>query len=796
MSEQQRKLPYGIVGVDLGEVERSVPATEPPAWPPNQDLDVVGKPTPRLDGRAKVTGAARYTADVRLPGMLWAVVIPAPVPHGTVRRIDVRAASRSPGVQAVHLLEQVYGSAKLVDPDSERKSKFPVIRYAGQPLGAIAATSLDAARDALAKVRIDVTELPFVVDERVAQAEGAPRVFPGAANQSGSAGGGGGPAGVPQEGNVRGPKSEVRGDVQEGLREADAIVRATFRTQVQTHSCLETHGVVADYTPDGLTVYASTQGTHTVQEELAHVFDLPVSKVRVVTEYMGGGFGSKFGAGNAGVLAVHLSKKAGAPVHLMYDRKLEHLSAGNRPSSTMELTVGAKKDGTLTAIRHISRGTAGTGTGSATSAPARNMYPCPNLTTEDYDVFTHAGPSTAFRAPGHPQGCFALEQAMDELAEKLGMDPIALRDRIDVDGDHFIDSDARRRERKIGTERIGWSRRTAPGTGEGPKKRGIGMAQSIWYRIVDGAASAEVRIAPDGTVSVLSAVQDIGTGIRTALAQVVAEELGLEASRVQVRIGDTDHVTGVASGGSKTTGSITPAARNAAFRAARELAAAAARDTDVPAERLVFSKGRVHDREDPKRSLRFEDAARKLDAEIRVTARRTPDYEGFEFGGEGGSGLGVGGLGGVQFVEVEVDTETGIIRVERVVAVQDCGRPVNPLALESQINGGIIQGISYALFEDRKMDRRTGYMVHPNLDQYKILGSVDCPVIEPVVIEQYHGRSSTDVAGIGEPATIPTCAAVANAVYNAIGVRIRELPMTPAVVLGALGKLPDDRRSS
>jgi xanthine dehydrogenase YagR molybdenum-binding subunit len=776
-------LPFGIVGVDLGTVKREIPADEPPVWPVNAELQVVGKPVERLDGRAKVTGAARYSADVQLPGMLYAARFTSPVPHGRIESIDTSAAERVPGVRAVHVLEQVRGSASLIDPDEGRQPKYPLLRYAGQPIGAVAATSQAVADEAAKLVKIEVEPLPFVAELDAAMKDDAPTVFRGPAVMGGSAGGGGGARGVPQRGNVRGPARSSRGDVDVGLRKADVVVEGEYRTQVQTHSALETHGVVANYKDDELTVYASTQGTKTVREELAHVFGIPKSRVRVITEFMGGGFGAKFGAGNAAVLAVHLSKKTKTPVRLMLNRKEEHLSVGNRPNSIMKVTIGAKKDGTLTAIRHVSHGTAGTGTGAGTSAPARNMYKCDNVLTEDYDVFTNAGPSTAFRAPGHPQGCFSLEQSIDALAEKLGMDPLALRDRIDVDWDAFIDSDARRREREIGAQKIGWADRRAPGADPGPKKRGVGVAQSIWYRIIDMDSAVEVRVDRDGSVALFSGVQDIGTGIRTALAQIVAEELGLRASEIRVVIGDTNHPNGAASGGSKTTGSMTPAARNAAYRAGRRLAAAAAGALGVPAERVRFDGGALVDAEDPSKKLPFAEAAKKLPTEeIRVTASRSPDYGGFERGQR----IGIGGMGGVQFAAVEVDTETGVVKVERVVAVHDCGRPVNKLALESQINGGIIQGISYALYEDRLLDAETGKMVNPNLDQYKIVGSMDTPVIEPIVIEQYFGRSSTDVGGIGEPATIPTCAAIANAVYNAIGVRIRELPMTPDVILRAL----------
>ncbi|MGB8506759.1 MAG: molybdopterin cofactor-binding domain-containing protein, partial [Pyrinomonadaceae bacterium] len=574
-------------------------------------------------------------------------------------------------------------------------------------------------------------------------------------------------------GNVRGPvrggpHGQPPGDTEKGFKEADIIVEGEFRTQVQTHSALETHGIVADWKPEGLTVYSSTQGTGSVRDELAEIFKLKKSQVRVVTEFMGGGFGAKFGAGNYGALATHLSKKTGAPVRLMLDRKDEHLSTGNRPDSVQHLRIGAKRDGTLTAIHLQSYGTAGTGTGAGTAGPAQNMYECGEIATEESDVFTHAGPAAAFRAPGHPQGCFALEQLIDELAERLRVDPLALRDKIDK-------SDARREERRIGAAHVNWSRRHAPGADKGTLKRGLGVAQAVWYRLINLDSSVEVRLTRDGSIELLSGVQDIGGGIRTALAQVVAEELGLKPADITLRIGDTAFPNGPASGGSMTTGSITPAARNAAHRLRLQLLEQVAPALDTTPDQLVMRHGVVSLNLAPTskayRSLTFKQAASKLKTEqIAVRAGRPDDYGGFVFKNEADAfGFGIGTYGGVQFVEVAVDTETGVVKVERVVAVHDCGRPINPLALESQINGGILQGISYALYENRILDRHTGKMVNPNLEQYKIVGSRETPVIETILIEEHLGRSSTDAGGIGEPSTIPTAAAIANAVYNATG---------------------------
>ncbi len=752
-------------------------ADEPPPWPTSDHLAVVGKPTPRVDGRAKVTGAARYTADVRLPHMLYARRIASPHPHARIRSIDTRAAEKLPGVKAVYVVERLREGAQLRNPPATVE-RYPRIRYAGQTIAGVAATSQAIADDAARLIEIDYELLPFSVDLEEAQKDGAPLVYDGPTEQGGSAGGGGAAKGLPQHGNVRGPNETTHGDLAAGWKQAELTVEGEFRTQVQTHSALETHGVVADWRADGLTVYASSQGTATVRDEFAEVFGLPAAKVHVITEFMGGGFGAKFGAGTFGVLAAQLSKAAGAPVRLMLDRKDEHTSVGNRPSAIQRLKLGARKDGTLTAVELQSWGTAGIGLGAGVGPWIERLYPSPNFRSRQFDVFTHAAPGCAFRAPGAPMSAFSVEQLVDELAEKTSLDPLQLRDRLDQGGTRS-DREARRRERRIGADKVGWSRRRPPSSDAGPVKRGLGMAQAIWGRFVDMNSACEVRLHRDGSIEFLSSVQDIGTGTRTALAQIVAEELGVRASDITMRIGDTAYPIGPSSGGSKTLVGIAAPARTAAWRVKKKLLEAVALSLGAAAADLELRDGKVVVRGLPEKSLSLKKAAAKLRTDqISAQASRVVDYGGDQ----------KDGYGGVQFAEVAVDVETGIVKVERVVAVHECGRVINPLALQSQVNGGILQGLSWALYEDRQLDRATGRMVNPNLDQYKIAGAREVPEIEVVLLDQYQGRTAVDANGIGEPANISTAAAVANAVYNAIGVRVRQLPMRPAVLLAALGK--------
>jgi len=763
---------FGIPQNGLQQKQREVSQDEPPPLPANSELTYIGKPTQRYDGPAKAMGKGRYTADVNLPGMLYARMVDATIPHGRIVSIDTSEAEKLPGVRAVHVIEHVYGLAELRDPKQETPSRYPVIRYAGQPIAGVAAISQQIADDAAKLVKVQYDNQPFVVDRTEARADDAPVVFPGPADAAGSAGGGGGPKDVPQKGNVHGPQRKQVGDSEKGFAEADVIVEGEYFTQVQTHSALETHGFVVDWKPDEVTVYASTQGTASVRDDFADVFKLPKSKVRVITEYMGGGFGAKFGAGNEGVVAANLSRKANAPVKLMLDRRQEHIIC-NRPDSHQTLKIGAKRDGTLTAIQLTSYGTAGVGTGAGAAGPATNLYKCPNLLTEEYDVFINAGPGAAFRAPGHPQGCFAFEQAIDELAVKLNMDALALRDKID-------ENPARKVERQLILERTNWRSRKPAGSDAGPVKRGMGIAQSVWYRFVDMDSACEIRVSRDGSVELMSAVQDIGGGTKTILAMVVGEEFGIPPANVVIRIGDTRFPIGPNSGGSVTAGSITPAVRNAAYQAKQKLFAAVAPAFGTTADNLAVQKGRVVFKNDPSKSYTLKQVTAKLPTnEISARATRAAEYSKERLI-----------YGGVDYVELAVDTETGRVHVEKVFGAHDCGRPINPTGVINQINGGILQGISYALFEQRIMDRNAGYMLNANLENYKILGAREVPEIEVALVENYIAQSSTDAAGIGESAGIITlAAAIGNAFYNATGVRMRKIPMTPANVLTALGKV-------
>ena len=521
-------------------------------------FEQMGKPRPRAEAPLKVTGRATYTYDVKLPGMLHGRMIGAAIPAGEIVSIDTSKAEALPGVKAVWTAES------------------RVVRFAGQDVAAVAAVSPEIAMDAARLVKVTYKESPFVHELREAMKDGAPLVYD--LDKS--------PAGpdVPRRGNVFGPgRGRGRGDVEKGFAEAEVVHEGTYYCPVHTHSPLETHGVVASWEGDQLTVYASTQGIFAVREGLAEALGIDRKNVRVICEHMGGGFGSKLGPSASGsafaMTACKLAKRAGAPVKMMLDRKQQHLCTGNAPSALMTVKVGAKKDGTMTAVHYKSWGSAGVAGGAGTAGPAGALHgKNPNFKAEEYDVFTNAGPAAPLRAPGHSQGAFGIESAVDELAEKLGLDPIELRKKNEA-------SPVRMAQYDLGAKEIGWARRNKKagdmstggfGPAKGAKKRGIGMANGNWYVFAAEDSNAQVKVHRDGSVEVITGCQDIGTGYRTAMMVVAAEELGIAPEAVTVRLGDTQFPEGPGSGGSVTINSMAPVVRLAANQARTKLLALAA----------------------------------------------------------------------------------------------------------------------------------------------------------------------------------------------------------------------------
>ncbi len=723
-------------GIDGAEKDLTVEIDEldAPPWGLDARLRVVGTDVPRLDGLVKATGAARYTMDAYPERMAWAGFVVSPHAHAKVVSVDAAPARALAGVLSVRTFEG------------------REVTYAGQIVAAVAAESREVLDDALHAIGVTYDVLPHAVTVDDALKEGAPKVSPGDLAW-----------------DDRMSRDPEKAD--EALAAAEVVVEGEWRTQIQTHSCLEPHGVVCRVDGDGgATVWASTQATGSYGGLASHL-GVPAGRLRVLTPHMGGGFGSKFGFQEWDTITAAFAKELGRPVHGMLPRREEHLVGGNRPDSIQRLKLGGTKDGTLQVLVGETTGTAGNGTGGAGCANTR-VYRIPIIRMRQATVPTFTMRGVAFRAPGHPQGVFALEGAIERYATTAGLDPLAVRMKNDP---HPV----RRAEWRIGAERFGWSeaRKRWPGKGDGPVRRGVGCAAGLWYQAGGGRWRVDVRVGRDGTVTLMNGAQDIGTGTRTLLAILAAEELGIAPSRVDVRIGDTTYPPGPGSGGSTTAPSLGPAAREAGLRAREGLAKKLAETWGVGAGDVTLADGGFAGPGGEKAT--FEEACGLLgDEGLQVFGERRPNYEGYDHE-----------TAGCQLARVAVDTETGVIRVEKVVAVHDCGRVVDALTARSQVNGGVIQGVSYALYEERRLDPYTGDMVNATLDTYKIAGMEDVPEIDAVLTSVASGFNNAGMMGLGEPVTVPTAAAIANAVYHALGVQVTELPMTPARVLAALGRV-------
>lgn len=703
------------------------------SWPESPRL--IGTRIPRLDGLAKATGRAKYPSDVKPEGTLFGVMLYSPHPHAKITALDTTEAAKMPGVKAVATIVDVGGT----------------VRYHGDSIAAVAAETEEQALDAVRAIKVEYEPLPHCATEAQAMAEDAPKVV--------------------RSGNVRKGRATVNGDPEAALAKSDAVVEGTYSVPVITHVCLEPHGLTAMWEgSDKIVAWASTQAVTVTAGELANRFEIPVTNVTVLTEVMGGGFGSKFGADVWGVTAAELSKKAGGrPVRLFLDRAQEHLAAGNRPSATGTVKLGANKDGMLTAMVAETWGTGGVSRGA--QFPLPYVYAVPNVSRVHSDVFVNGGDARAMRAPGHPQGCLIMEAAMDDLAEKLGIEPLEFRIKNLPPGD--FKTEIYKEEAAIGAEAIGWSNRKPRGKaeGKGPWKRGYGVAFHTWGG--GGAQDKQVSctINPDGSVEVRSATQDIGTGARTILAIITAEVLGLEVTDIKSNIGNSTFPPGQASGGSTTTPSMSPPCYNAALQARDALFAKVAPAVGAKPEDLSLKGGQLLVKGEAKMS--WKDACRKLGM-MPITEL-----------GKFSEGLSSVGVGGVQFADVSVDVETGKVKLNKIVAVQDTGLIVDLLTWESQVSGGVIGGLNYALFEERVMDPTTGVMLNPDMELYKLAGSADMPEI---IVKAYDTPEmrARGVIGVGEPPTIATAAAIGNAVANAIGVRVSTFPMSPINVLNAL----------
>jgi xanthine dehydrogenase YagR molybdenum-binding subunit len=697
---------------------------------------VLGTPVKRLDAPDKVTGRAKYTFDIARPGMLYGRIVRSPHPRARIKAIDLTAARSAPGVKA---------ALAWRDPANPQRN---TVMFQGDEVAAVAADTEERAFDAARLIKVEYEVLPHVILVDQALAGNAPEVFP--------------------DGNVLQGAAQETGDLAAGFKQAAHVVEETYATHVITHVCLESHGGVCEWDGENLTAWVSTQGVSASREGLASGLGIPQANVRVITHHMGGGFGSKLGGDAVVLICARLAKEAGLPVKLMLDRKEEHLATGNRPSATAKIKAGVSADGMLTALDAETWGTGGAG--ARAGFPLPYIYQFPNRRRTHKDVYINTGQQRPMRAPGHPQGSFITEVLLDELADRVKMDPVEFRIKnLPPEAPNAMWGPYLRR----GADEFGWSKRHPTGDPTpGPIKTGMGVAINTWGGGGRGPSQARCEISSDGVVVVRVGTQDLGTGTRTMIAVVAAETLGLPATAIRPEIGDTMFPISGGSGGSTTAAAVSPAVRIAAVNALEALRERIAPVLGVEPGTIVAAGGRLHVRDNPGKGMSWAEACKHLATQpISVEGNWQP-------------GLSSVTTSGVQFAEVTVDIETGIVKVTRVLAIQDCGLVVSRLTAESQVYGGVIGSLNFALYEDRILDRNTGQMVNPNMEWYLLAGMSDIPKIDVRLIDQ----PERGVIGIGEPPTVSTAAAITTAVRNAIGVTVRSLPLTPAKILDTLAQ--------
>ena len=706
-------------------------------WPKAENRKLIGKRISRIDGPDKVTGRAKYTYDVKRPGMLFGKIVRCPHAHAKIVSIDTSEAEKMSGVKAVY----------VVQPAGTE------IKWAGDEIVGVAAVDEPTAEDAARAVKVVYEKLPhLVLDHDLSNA-----------------------------GDRAHPLAEAtQGDADKGFKESDVVIEGSYGMSVITHCCLEAHGAMSEWEgKDNLLVHISTQSVSQVGGEFARTFSVPAANVHVKQDHIGGGFGSKFGADRQGIVTAQLSKLAGGkPVKIMLERDAELMVAGTRPSAYAKVKVGAKKDGELVAWESSTWGSGGvTGGGISTG---RGVTPyildIPNQRKKNTTIENNVGASRAWRAPTHPQACFMTMSALEDLAAALKMDPYDFfMKNVGLAGQR---AETYREELQVAAELSGWKKNwhQRGDSGPGPVKRGMGLALQTW----GGAghpSNCDVIINPDGSVEIKMGTQDLGVGTRTALAIVVGETLGLPVNAIKVTIGDNHLPASGASGGSTTIGGISAASRRGSVDALQELFGKVAGALNADPNELEAVDGRIRVKNKPNQSLTWKQACAKLGTTA-ITAR----------GKQPGPGnLISSGVGGVEVADVSVDVETGIVKMNKMVCVQDCGLVIDLKTAESQCYGALIMGITYALYEEKVNDQATGRTLNPNMEFYKLAGIGD---IGELVVHMMTGKGYDERGpiGLGEPPVVGPGAAISNAVANAIGVRVPYLPITPDRVLQALEK--------
>lgn len=703
-----------------------------PAWPPLNDRDVIGKRYDRIDGPHKLTGLAKYAYDINRPKMLHAKMLASPHAHARIKSLDTSAAENMRGVVAV-------------DIEKDRDGEYPEVQYIGQLIATVAAETEEIAAEALKKIKVDYEVLDHLMKDE-------------------------------DKDSVSGRSRErTEGDVEAALADADAVSEGFYGTACITHCCLEAHGQVASYEDGEVYVWPSTQNVSGYAGELSRGLDIPESKIHVDCQYMGGGFGSKFGVDKWGQTAARISKETGRPVKLMLERDQELMVAGNRPSAYGQVKVGVKNDGTITAFDIDTWGSGGLGSFSLSRTVPYVFQGIPSTRNWSGGVKLNRGGARAWRAPMHPQSCLITMSALEDAAAAIGMDALEFFKK----NLHYTEmAEVYEEELDIAAEMIGYKDKAHPrgDKTEGPVKRGLGISMHQW----GGAghnSNCDVTVNPDGSVIAQLGTQDLGTGTRTVVNIVVAETLGLPLDAITVEIGRNSYPVSRASGGSTTVGGVSASSRDGATKALNAILEKAAPELGVAVDKLEAENGKIQEIGNPSNSMTWREACGLLGA-MKITRQGSNPLED-------GPRLTEGGVGGVQIADVSVDTETGIVTMNEMVAVQDCGMIVNLKAAESQVYGALIMGVTYALYEETVYDALTGRMLNPDMEFYRLAGLGDVGTLK---VHMMDGPGYTDrpVIGLGEPPVISPGAAISNAVANAIGVRVGMIPLTPDRVLTAL----------
>lgn len=776
------------------------------AWPDAEHRTLIGKRTTRVDSPVKVSGQAKYTYDVHRPGMLYGKVLRCPYAHAKVVSIDTSAAEKIPGVKAVHIVQ----------------GPGATIHWAGDEIVAVAAVDESAAEDAIRSIKVKYLQLPHLVSDAEPPAGSAQEQGPLSVDDIGDMLDNQVPArqmvsqiqqyglnekptedvlkGLKEDGagddvlaalrsatvhpeagkrppaNYQKAAAQTTGDPDKAFSEAEVVSEGLYGVPVITHCCLESHGSISEWTDqDHVFTHISTQNVSGIPGQMAEPLKIPATNIRVHQDNVGGGFGSKFSPDRWGIFTAEISKKAdGKPVRYMLERDAELKVAGARPSAYARVKAAAKKDGTLTAWQSNSWGTGGPGGGGMPPIPY--VFSIPNQRQEHAAIRNNIGPARAWRAPNHPQAAVLTMCALDDLSAKLKMDP------AEFFGKNLNLTKARentyREELGIASELMGWKEKWHPR----PERvdgvvRGVGLSFHTWGGR-GHASDCDLTIHPDGSVEIKMGSQDLGTGTRTCILVVAADTLGIPMDTIQLLIGDTNYPPSGGSGGSTTIGGVSSSTRRAAVDARDALFAQVAPALNAQPDQLECKNGQVGVKGDSSRLLSWKEACSKLGAMPLTIRGKNPDRSK-------PPDLTNSGVGGVEMAEVEVDSDTGIVKVRKMVAVQDCGLVVDLKTAETQCYGALIMGISYSLYEEKVMDPTTGRMLNPDMQFYRLAGFSDIPEL---VVHMMTGKGYDErgVIGLGEPPVISPGAAISNAVANAIGVRVSFLPLTPDRVLAAM----------